>query len=73
MTEDARLRALPLADWLRLLAFDAELRRPPRPLIAALWAGVDALEVGGSANSDPSWRTGISANRPSHTTGSSVM
>jgi hypothetical protein len=27
-----------------LLAFDCELRRVPRLVISALWAGVDALE-----------------------------
>jgi len=32
------------ADRLRLLTFDAELRRLPRPLVNALWAGVDALK-----------------------------
>ena len=32
------------ADRLQLLPFDAKLRRLPRLLIAALWAGVDALE-----------------------------
>jgi hypothetical protein len=37
----ARLSA---ADRLRLLALDAELRHVPRPLIDAIWAGVDALE-----------------------------
>jgi hypothetical protein len=47
------------ADRLRLLVFDAELRRVPRPLIDALWAGVDALEreMGsqvGSTGSGPS-------------------
>ncbi len=31
------------ADRLQLLAFDAEFRRLPRPLLDALWAGVDAL------------------------------
>jgi hypothetical protein len=32
------------ADRLQLLAFDAELRRLPRPFIEALWAGVDAVQ-----------------------------
>jgi len=39
------LDRLSSADRLRLLAFDAELRRLPRPLIAALWAGADALDL----------------------------
>jgi hypothetical protein len=34
---------LSIADRLRLLAFDSELRRLPRPLIDAIWAGIDAL------------------------------
>jgi hypothetical protein len=38
------LTRLSTADRLELLAFDAELRRLPRPLIEALWAGVDALK-----------------------------
>jgi hypothetical protein len=29
---------------LRLLAFEADLRRLPRPFLDPLWAGVDALE-----------------------------
>jgi hypothetical protein len=33
----------PLVDRLALVAFDAELRRLPRPLVEAIWAGVDAL------------------------------
>jgi hypothetical protein len=44
-------------DRLHLLEFDAELRRQPRPLIAALWAGVDAVErlesAAASGSSDP--------------------
>lgn len=36
------LDRLSQADRLQLLAFDAELRRLPRPLIAAVWAA-DAL------------------------------
>ena len=39
------------ADCLQLLAFEAELRRLPRPFLDALWAGVDALEREGSARS----------------------
>ena len=33
------------ADRLQLLAFDAELRGLPRPFIAAIWAGVDAVRL----------------------------
>jgi hypothetical protein len=40
---DLLLRLSP-ADRLELLAFDAELRRLPRPLIEAIWAGVDAVK-----------------------------
>src|SRR5688500_11261478 len=38
-------RRHPPAERLEVLAFDAELRRVPRPLIEALWAGVDALRL----------------------------
>jgi len=38
------LARLSPTDRLRLLLFDAELRRLPRPFLDALWAGVDALE-----------------------------
>ena len=53
------LARLSPADRLRLLIFDAELRRVPRPLISALWAGLDALERDkgsqvGSTGSGPS-------------------
>jgi hypothetical protein len=42
---DSLLARLSAADCLRLSAFDAELRAVPRPLIAAIWAGVDALDA----------------------------
>jgi hypothetical protein len=43
MEENDALRRLTPAKRLELLAFDAELRRLPRPLIEAIWAGIDAL------------------------------
>jgi hypothetical protein len=36
---------LSIPDRLRLLLFDAELRRFPRPFIDALWEALDALET----------------------------
>jgi len=39
------LDRLSAADRLQLPALDAELRRLPRPLLDALWAGVDALDA----------------------------
>jgi hypothetical protein len=36
---------LPPADRLELIAFDVEFRRAPRALIAAVWAGRDALAL----------------------------
>lgn len=42
----ARLRLVRLSvpDGLRLLIFDCQLRSVPEAFIAALWAGVDALD-----------------------------
>jgi hypothetical protein len=37
--------SLPPADRLELVAFDLELRRSPMALIAAVWAGRDALAL----------------------------
>ena len=45
MTENEALAQLSPEDRLELLAFDCELRRVPRPLIDAIWAGVDALRI----------------------------
>ena len=53
-------------DRLRLLAFDAELRRLPRPFLDALWAGVDALESSSGSSGE-----GMSGVNPSQTPGSS--
>jgi len=44
MSFDFDWSRLSVPDALRLLIFDAELRRVPRSFIDALWAGVDALE-----------------------------
>jgi hypothetical protein len=45
MTEDEALAQLPLVDRLGLLAFDLELQRAPRALIAAVWDGRDAVAL----------------------------
>jgi hypothetical protein len=39
MSDDEVLFQLPLVDRLELVAFDLELRRAPRALIAAVWSG----------------------------------
>jgi hypothetical protein len=43
MPHDEAWYQLPLVDRLELVAFDLELRRAPRALIAAVWEGRDAL------------------------------
>jgi hypothetical protein len=46
MHENEALSRLPLVDRLELLAFDAELRRLPRPLIEAIGDGGGCAEGG---------------------------
>ena len=53
MSDDTHLHRLSHADRLRLLAFDAQLRQLPRPLLDALWAGVDAVEAACVAKRPP--------------------
>jgi hypothetical protein len=43
MPDDEAWFRLPLVDRLELVALDLELRRAPRALIEAVWAGVDVL------------------------------
>jgi hypothetical protein len=43
MNDDATWWCLSPRERFELVAFDLELRRAPRALIAAVWEGVDAL------------------------------
>jgi hypothetical protein len=45
MSSDFDWSMLSRSDCLRVLIFDAELRRVPRPLIVALWEALGALEA----------------------------
>jgi hypothetical protein len=48
MTEDTFLRALPLADRLRIAAVDLALTGAPRALVEAVWRAVELLDYGAS-------------------------
>jgi hypothetical protein len=52
------LARLSPADRLRLVIFDAELRRLPRPLLDALWLALDCLE-GAEPDGLAGWLNGI--------------
>jgi hypothetical protein len=54
MTDDEVWLRLSPADRLELVvAFDLELRRAPRALIDAVWAGVDALKAKRDSGAPP--------------------
>jgi hypothetical protein len=61
------------ADHLQLVAFDAQLRRLPRPFLNALWEALDALEWHRSMIGGQSGSTGSrsSASQPMTMPGSS--
>ena len=44
MTEDERLRALPLADRLRIAAVDLAVTGAPRALVEAVWLAAGEVE-----------------------------
>ena len=45
MLEDALLRALPLADRLRIAAVDLAITGAPRALVEAVWRAVERLDL----------------------------
>jgi hypothetical protein len=47
MTEDQLLRALPLADRLRIAAVDLAITGAPRALVEAVWLAVERVSYGG--------------------------
>ncbi len=52
MPEDEQLRALPLADRLRIAAVDLAVTGAPRALVEAVWRAAGELRVGWAAALD---------------------
>jgi hypothetical protein len=64
MTEDARLRALPLAGRLRIAAVDLAVTGAPRALVEALWLAVGKLDASALAHHRQAATTSTSSAKP---------